>query len=206
MDGSLLNQNEKIKKTGMKHGIRLFSFDLLPGITCPNARLCMVGCFGTQGWYHKPVVKNRLLRNFEISKTKEFPDLLSQELKLRKVECLRIHSVGDFYNMGYLVKWVKIIVRNPGVRFYSYTKQVIMMKGMDSLPNLEIVFSLSGTEDDFIDLKNDRHCKVFETSRKLKRAGYVNATSDDLKVLGNQKIGIVYHGQRKWERTGFADE
>jgi hypothetical protein len=98
-----------------------------------------------------------------------------------------------------------IAERLPDKEFYAYTKMVRMVKSVELPPNFTVIFSYGGDEDHLIDQHNDRHAIVFEDVFTLLNAGYKNCSENDDDALGPEKrIGLVYHGQRNFENTGFA--
>jgi hypothetical protein len=52
-----------------------------------------------------------------------------------------------------------------------------------------------------------RHAKVFDSEESLIEAGYVNASDNDLiaPFSDNKKIGLVYHGSKKYTKTGWTE-
>jgi hypothetical protein len=213
---TLLTQNAKIAKSGKKHGVALYNFGI-PAfksstglITCPAAGSCAKGCYAQQGAYVfgnvKPVFEWRL----EVSQTDDFVVLMQAELdsatrKARKRGqrvVIRIHDSGDFYNVPYLKRWLGIVLANPEIHFYAYTKQVRLFRRMQLPANLRLIFSEGGLFDSEID-RNMFHSRVFRTHEELHAAGYADASEDDLVAgLGdNPRIGLVYHGAASKEWT-----
>lgn len=184
-------------------------------ITCPMAGECAEGCYAQMGPYAwenvNSAYKFRLMQSFKLN----FPDLLQQELNpkiktaLRKQKQLviRIHDSGDFYDLSYIKKWLKIIQANPTVKFYAYTKQVIVFKKMQEkgqIPdNFTLIFSEGGKADHMIDTTTDRHSRVFLTESDLISAGYDDASENDTVAFNSLtgKIGLIYHGYKSKEWT-----
>ncbi len=184
----MLSSNSKLKKD------KIFNFDI-PAyksntglITCPMAKDCIANCYARQGTYNFPVVKAKLERNLTISLTDDFITLMDYEIKKNKVKILRIHSSGDFYSREYIAKWMKIMELNPEVKFYAYTKS---FRWFSKLPeNFKLIQSDGGK--DAIDMKKPHAIVV-----KKKVKGYKDASESDLVAYKNDKIQLVYHGQRK---------
>lgn len=204
-----LSQNSKIKKMT---GVRTFNWGI-PAFrskdnfnTCPSAGICAKGCYAKQGTYIWSNVSQAFENRLILSKSNQFIDTINAELKRRKVERLRIHDSGDFYNVRYTSKWLDIIKNNPHIQFYAYTKMVTMFKIgcadiLSTLPNLTIIYSYGGKEDDLIDPSVDRHSRVFDNLEELLTAGYVDASKNDANALtSNPKVGLIYHGakSKKW--------
>lgn len=208
----LLTQNSKIKKMS---GPRTFNFGI-PAYrsstgfnTCPKAGACAAGCYATMGAYRFSNVAQAFEYRLQATLAADFVDVMSAEIKKRRVERLRIHDSGDFYNAEYVQKWFAIMRANPGVAFYAYTKQVLLFKKLQrsgSVPeNFTLIFSFGGTEDKKIDVKTDRHSWVFPSIEELQAAGYAAAHEDDAVALGpNPRIGLVYHGNKNLENTNWS--
>jgi len=166
--------------------------------TCPMAKLCKDFCYANKGAYVWPVVKNAYEYRFKQTKSKNFIELASNELsKIRKLEKVRIHDSGDFYNKEYLYKWLAIAQNFPSIEFYAYTKRVRLLKenSLALPPNFTVIYSLGGKEDSYIDLSIDRHSRIFSNASELKKAGYVDASHDDTIAVNklNPRIGLVIH-------------
>lgn len=198
----MLTSNSKLKKDN------IWAFSIPAGKTCPQKGICAKGCYAMQGFYVMPSVKKAQERNLKATKTVGFIGALSQEIYERKANIIRIHTSGDFYSQEYFNKWVKIAVINPHIKFYAYTKMVLMVKiTMQKLiqsrewpSNFTIIFSEGGKQDSMISENNDRHSRVFSSLKELKKAGYADVTTHDKGALGpNHKIGLVYHGAKSKE-------
>ena len=207
-----LTRNSKIRKmTGVKtFNWGIPAFKAANGFkTCPNAAACAKGCYATQGAYLFSNVAKVFEKRLALALSDSFVSTIDAEIKRRKVERLRIHDSGDFFNAAYLEKWIAIMKANPNVEFYAYSKMVSMLKTYSKsgrIPsNFTIIYSFGGTEDKLIDTTKDRHSAVFTTVRALKRAGYADAHLNDSVALGeNHRIGLVYHGTKNYENTDWS--
>lgn len=198
-----LSQNSKLKKSGIHNwGI--------PAIkTCPQAGVCKLGCYADMGAYKFSNVARVFQKRLELTKTPEFVATLDAEIKRRKVSKLRIHDSGDFYSIGYTMKWIEIMNLNPNVEFYAYTKMVSNFKQLDKLDklpnNFTLIYSYGGRQDAMIDPLKDRHSIVFESLSQLNNNGYADASKFDTVALEeNPRIGLVYHGTKKFANTEWA--
>lgn len=207
-----LVQNSKIKKMS---GEKTFNWGIpayqsTAGLkTCPNAAACAKGCYATQGAYTFSNVAKVFEQRLKLSLTPKFVQIINAEIKRRNVKRVRIHDSGDFYNVEYLEKWLKIMVANPDCQFYCYTKMVSTFKQYSNsgrIPdNFVVIYSFGGTEDKLIDRDNDRHSWVFSTVEALVKAGYADAHEDDSVALGgNPKVGLVYHGTKNYANTDWS--
>lgn len=217
---TLLTANAKIRKSGAKHGVALYNFGIPAAesrtglITCPAAGTCKKGCYAQQGAYVfgnvYPVFEWRLTQTLR----EDFPILMQCELdearrkaaKRKSKVAIRIHDSGDFYSPAYWRKWLGVILTNPDIYFYAYTKQVRMLRRIQLPENLRLIFSEGGLFDDEIDTETMFHSRVFKTREELIAAGYADASEDDL-VAGmgtNHRIGLVYHGaeSKAWDTAG----
>lgn len=182
--------------------------------TCPNADECKFGCYAKSGRYLFANVKAKLDARYKLAESEDFVTTINGEISEIKTKnpskqvYVRIHDSGDFYSPEYVAKWFAIMRDNPEIKFYAYTKMVTMFLGLESagrIPdNFHIVYSYGGTEDNLIPADKP-HAKVFESKEDLLAAGYVDCSKDDLLVYTTAKIGLVYHGNRKWENTGFIN-
>lgn len=200
--------NSKLKKDGIA------SFSLPAGKSCPMAGECLKGCYAMQGFFLMPSVKKAYSKNFELAKKPEkFWSAMSAEIRKVKPKIIRIHASGDFFNVRYFMAWVRLAQSYPSVKFYAYTKMVLMVKsikqefiqsGTPWPDNFTIIFSEGGKQDAMISPNNDRHSRVFESLDDLKSAGYADVTTHDTGAMGpNHKIGLVYHGakSKKWSTS-----
>ena len=209
---SLLSKNSKMKNSENTTYKRIFNFTL-PALqtkegfkTCPNASACAVGCYARQGAYVFSNVAKKHHANFAATLSPTFINDMLQEINKLKPDLIRIHDSGDFYNESYLQSWLTIIKITPKVKFYAYTKMISLFKKYQAnnlLPiNFTIIYSLGGKEDHLIDQNIDRHSKVFNNLTDLENQGYIDTSKDDTKALGiNNKIGLVYHGNKKYSNT-----
>ena len=199
----LLTQNTKLKSTSKIIGKRVFNFGItayksITGkIICPFADKCVEYCYAQKGAYSWSNVKPAFEKRYEITKQDNFIELMNKEIKRKKVDFLRVHDSGDFYSPSYIQKWFKIANQNPNVNFYAYTKSIPLFKGLSIPENFDIIFSEGSKVDELINVKTDRHAKIFNSVDELEKAGYINASKNDLNATkfftSNHKIGLVYH-------------
>lgn len=196
MNNKLFSVNEKLKNAS--HYTVNFGIPALK--TCPMADKCKSYCYATKGAYAWPVVKNAYERRFQATKKDNFTTRIMEELFLMpKVECIRIHDSGDFYNQTYLCKWLRIAGAFPERIFYCYTKRVKLVKQYIELGlvpiNFKPIYSIGGNEDHLIDVNKDRHSRIFNSLEELEAHGYVDASHDDSIAWKstNNKIGLVIH-------------
>ena len=197
----LTNSNSKLKKSGLKNNAKIYTFDLpayktaTGKITCPFAKDCVKFCYAQKGAYVWTPAKTKHNNNYLATKKDNFTDLIQDEInRKRKITHIRVHSAGDYYSPKYLNKWLKLAINNPNIIFYSYTKSIPLIKAVKLPSNYKIIFSEGSKVDNLIDVKSDRHARIFNNENELKKAGYINASDDDLNAIkDNKKVGLIFH-------------
>ena len=199
---NLLTQNSKMKKTSLKNNAKIFNFSI-PAyktksgkITCPFAAACVKYCYAQKGNYTRfPIVQELMEKKYEISKQNNFNSLMNEEIKKKKATHVRIHDSGDFYSVKYLQKWIQIAEFNPSIIFYAYTKSIkFFVNGLLLPDNMKIIFSEGSKTDELINAREHRHARIFKTSEELNAAGYIDASSNDLQAItDNKKVGLIFH-------------
>ena len=199
---NLLTQNSKMKKTSLKNNAKIFNFSI-PAyktksgkITCPFAAACVKYCYAQKGNYTRfPIVQELMEKKYEISKQPNFNSLMNEEIKKKKATHVRIHDSGDFYSVKYLQKWIQIAEFNPSIIFYAYTKSIkFFVNGLLLPDNMKIIFSEGSKTDELINAREHRHARIFKTSEELNAAGYIDASSNDLQAItDNKKVGLIFH-------------
>lgn len=135
-------------------GNRLLKDEILdfyiPNATCQDGicegatDLCKKYCYGNGVFRHSTDPHKKKLsteiiaiENYEITKTIEFSNEMcklieevseKRKKKNRKLKWIRIHSIGDFYDYSYFLKWIEIINRNPDINFIAYVKNYDVLK------------------------------------------------------------------------------
>ena len=193
MSNLLTNTNQKIKKTGLLNGVRLFEFNLPAISSCPFALDCIKYCYADKGSYLYKNVQDKNKYNYELTKNPlKFKDLIQKELISKRVEYVRIHSSGDFYSMKYLKTWIDIAKNNPSVIFYGYTKSVPLFQSLELPINFIFCFSTGGKMDHKIK-PGEKKAVIFKSHEDLKKAKYTDCTENDMNMITTDKIGLVYH-------------
>lgn len=165
--------------------------------TCPCALACRDVCYAKQGSYRfKNVVESRIY-NLGMTLNADFANLAIEDLRrMKKINTVRIHDSGDFYNNEYYRKWCDIANALPHLTFYAYTKTVNMDLFSDKPDNLHITQSLGGKHDDLVNLGMP-HSRIFTSEEDRVNAGYVDGNVNDVPAIqGLVKIGLVYHGNK----------
>ena len=199
---NLLTQNAKMKKTSKENNNKILNFSI-PAYktksgksTCPFAGGCQKYCYAQKGNYTRfPIVQELMEKKYLLSKQENFVDLMNQEIKNKKPTHVRIHDSGDFYSPLYLQKWIDISNHNKDVIFYAYTKSIkFFVDGLIVPTNLKIIFSEGSTRDNLINTHKHRHARIFKDITTLLSAGYIDASTNDLKAItDNKKVGLIFH-------------
>ena len=124
---------------------------IVPGICTHATPLCNKYCYGHSVFRHssdsnkKPLpVEIHAKENYEISKTSFFEKEMCSLIDVLK-ECknIRIHSIGEFYDYAYFLKWINVMKSNPNIQFTAYVKAFdILKKYKDSNETVPSNFNL----------------------------------------------------------------
>lgn len=199
----MLAQNLKIKKSKIRTAnFGIPAFRSKSGLaTCPNAGKCAASCYARRGFYNFSNVSEAYERRLAFTRSHDFVSVMAFEIERKKLRAMRWNDSGDFYSLAYLRKAFRVMRRTPDVRHYAYSKQVELIKSVKTEwpENFTVIFSLGGKQDSLINLKIDRHAKVFNDRRELILSGYVDASTDDSVAWRSKsnRIGLAYHGNRK---------
>jgi hypothetical protein len=136
--------------------------------SCPGATsVCESVCYAGKLEKVFPTVKKNLLHNWELVKDADHDTieaLLEEMIADFKADCVkkdspmlfRIHWDGDFFNDTYTFAWKHVILNNPDIQFWVYTRvksAAVMLKGID---NLSLYYSTDSENKSIgISLKND---------------------------------------------------
>lgn len=186
-----------------KSGNKVFNFGI-PAyktqsgkLTCPFAKDCVKYCYAQKGTYSWSNVQPAFENRYKLTQDDNFVTIMSEALRKKKAEYIRIHDSGDFYSKLYLGRWVEIAKLNPNVKFYFYTKSVKLVKDFTEInglaKNLYAIFSLGGKQDNLIDMDNDVHARIFNSKEELIEAGYTDCSKNDLNVFSTNKVGLIAH-------------
>lgn len=191
----------------IKHlkGRKIYSFDMLSGISCPGARECKsqvklqdgkrtvkdgrftkFRCFSASqealytGTYN--------LREGNLSLVKllvKTPKLLISSIVTAmptNAGTIRIHVAGDFINYNYFKAWCEVAKRFPDIIFYAYTKSLpYWVKARDNgiIPkNLRLTASRGGRWDHLIDTEKFREARVVFSKKEAQRLKLELDTND----------------------------
>lgn len=120
----------------------------LPAVqTCPYHTLCKDSCYARVEEERFANCRNLRQQNLALTRTPEFVNLMVNEIIAKRFSIVRIHESGDFYDLNYLAKWIKIAKSLPNVKFYGYSKCFERFPNalgvLNSLPNVNIINSIT---------------------------------------------------------------
>lgn len=145
----LTNGNSKIGKG-------VFHFSTLPGDKEYSANINGVtydvlgtcagtcsGCYGMTGNYrYQSTIDSLAIRTVIARDYLAFCKMaINAQIQAESIKTIRIHATGDFFSKAYLETWIEIVKENPGVTFWTYTKETAAESAFDPFPNANIVKS-----------------------------------------------------------------
>jgi hypothetical protein len=223
--------NTKLKKlydvpAVQKHlkGRKIYSFDMLSGISCPGARDCKsrvvirngkrqildgahttFRCFSASQEALYTGVYNLRKSNLDLVKTLvRSPKLLVSSLESAmptNAGTIRIHVSGDMINYAYFKAWCTIALNHPDIILYAYTKSLpFWIKARDAgiIPdNLRLTASRGGLYDRLIDSEGLREARVV-FSKKAARKAKLELDTNDYHAWRklDKSFGLLIHGQQ----------
>lgn len=115
-------------KIGPRIAVRCFN--LPPLETCCKpvdgqaiaSSVCRAVCYFQMICRRRPRVALRAEQNLRIAKRPDFPELLVGAIRRAKITALKIHVVGDFFEVAYIDAWSRIVELLPNVRYWTYTR------------------------------------------------------------------------------------
>lgn len=195
-DYRLSDGNSKLKADG------IWSFNLIPIVHCPMAGACKQYCYATVGQQAFRSGVLRRARAFLATLQPDFVERMVVEIERavkKGLKAVRVHDSGDFYSAEYLQSWFEIARRLPHVRFYAYTKMIVLARRLSSVTpaNFRLIQSLGGVGDSKID-RSLAHSRIFDSVEALHAAGYTDASESDAPAAfgSNPNIGLVIHGAK----------
>lgn len=191
----LKHHNRKLNCPGTKKENRIY----FTSFTCP---------FKCKGYYNEET-RNSYKKNVpqyrdEHKKLTEgtlYPDLLCEEIEKKKPVWVRFHVEGEFYSLEYAEKIRKVVSEFPNVKFFTYSKQMEIVKksGLLKLHNINIINSIM--PDGTFNFTDDM--EVLE--KWIKKGWILCPASKDKKITcnrcflcwNNNKVIFKYHGVKK---------
>jgi hypothetical protein len=168
--------------------------------TCPYAGVCKEYCYADQGRFAMQTSQRTREHNLNLINRMSWDSIcegLVEDLhRQRSLTHIRIHDSGDFFSRGYYQTWIRVAQQLPDLLFYAYTKSIPLIDWDAHPENFRVTQSVGGKRDHDIDLSRP-HAQVFVDEEDRKRAGYCDGNASDMPaILGQTRIGLVYHGTR----------
>tara|TARA_R110000796_G_scaffold164049_4_gene280991 strand:- start:2624 stop:3379 length:756 start_codon:yes stop_codon:yes gene_type:complete len=202
-------------ETGETIVIRIYTFSLPSGYSCPAANECLAKadrvtgkitdgidmefrCFSATDEARSPNARNARWHNFELLKresTATMVELIQRSLP-KAAQIVRIHVAGDFFNQRYFDAWRIVASNNPEILFYAYTKSLDYWKArIDSIPaNLNLTASVGGTHDSLIAELGLKYSKVVYHPDEADKLGLEIDHDDSHAMYGTKPFALLLHG------------
>ena len=215
--------NSKLKKMIRKLGLKLKTFTLPAGHTCPAAKDCLSRadritgkikdgpdtlwrCFAASAEATYPSLRKMVWHNFE---------LLKQALKLdskagfenaphttalinaslpKKFDIMRVHVGGDFFSKLYLQAWIDVARQNPDKIFYAYSKSLHFFLEWALPSNLVLTASRGGKYDELIDVAGWKEAVVVYSEQEAIDKGLEIDHDDTHAAFGKENFALLIHG------------
>jgi hypothetical protein len=205
-------------------GRKIYSFDLLSGISCPGAKECksqviiqdhkrkikdgpdtLFRCFSASQEALHTNVYNLRKGNLDLVKVlSRSPNLLYDALvgaQPNNTGTVRTHVAGDHISYNYFKTWCKIAENHPDIVYYCYTKSLpFWIKARDAgiIPaNFRLTASRGGLYDNLIDSEGLREARVVFSEKEAQKLNLEIDTNDvSAWKTGNTSFCLLLHGQQ----------
>lgn len=112
------HNNSKIGKeveVGAWKGMPIMTLTLEERATCPSSCLMLDSCYGNnmhwaQRFRHGPALERKLNEELEVL-----------QVAHRQGFVVRLHVLGDFYSLDYVMFWERMLTKYPALHVYGYT-------------------------------------------------------------------------------------
>jgi hypothetical protein len=221
--------NAKLKKMSKGMGLKLITFTLPAGHTCPGASDCLstsdritgkvkdgeqtkFRCFMATAEARSPSLRKLVWHNLELLQDalshrdghERAADLICQSLP-EKFDIMRVHVGGDYFSRNYFLAWCMVAERNPDKVFYSYTKSLAIVAGIPKPDNLVLTASRGGKWDNLIDEKGWKEARVVYSEEEAADLGLEIDHDDTHAAFGTKSFALLLHGtQPKGSVAGEA--
>lgn len=208
--------NKKLKKMLKELKLKLKTFTLPAGWSCPSAKDCLSRadkktgkitdgpdtvwrCFAASAEATYPSLRNMVWHNFELLKdalsdgVEACADLICASLP-DKFDIMRVHVGGDYFHRNYFLAWCLVAKRNPDKVFYSYTKSLAILGGIPKPDNLVLTASRGGKSDDLIDALGWKEARVVYSEQEAVDLGLEIDHDDTHAAFGKENFALLIHG------------
>ena len=75
-------------------------------------------------------------------------DILELPTKVKDCDVFRLHVAGDFFDSAYVYAWMRLMINNPNIQFFAYTRSwrmaemVAPLHELAELPNMTLLLSV----------------------------------------------------------------
>ena len=214
--------NAKLKKLAKKLKLKLKTFSLPAGHTCPGAKDCLskanretgkitdgpdtvFRCFAASAeavypslrkavWHNFDLIKKSLLNSwrYKLNKVEQLKKLILDSLPV--CDIVRVHVGGDYFSKEYLEAWIEVAKAKPDVIFYSYSKSLKFMAEYALPENLILTASRGGRHDDLIDLHGWKEAVVVYSEQEAIDKGLDIDHDDEHAAFGQDDFALLIHG------------
>jgi len=208
--------NAKLKKMLKELSLKLKTFTLPAGWSCPAAKDCLsradkvtgkikdgpdteFRCFAASAEATYPSLRKMVWHNFGLLKDSlvdgvdACADLICASLP-DKFDIMRVHVGGDYFSEKYLQAWIEVAKRNPEKIFYSYSKSLPFFTKFALPDNLVLTASRGGKYDDMIDLHGWKEALVVYSEQEAKERDLEIDHDDTHAAFGKENFALLIHG------------
>lgn len=209
----------RFQKGNAKLEKNILTFSLPAGHSCPFAYECQASadrhtgkitdgkfqrfrCFSASAEALYVPTRVSRWKNFDLlraQKTKEGMYNLIMESLPKKVQIVRVHVSGDFFNQDYFDAWMQVAENLKHIKFYAYTKSVnYWMARKDSIPdNFELTASMGGAGDKVVTLNNLKNARVVFTQEEAMELKLEIDHDDSHAYNKGESFALLIHGTQK---------
>ena len=208
--------NSKLKKMLKKLSLKLKTFTLPAGHSCPAANECLsradritgkikdgpntlFRCFAASAEAVYPSLRKMVWHNLGLLKDSlvdgvdACADLICASLP-DKFDIMRVHGGGDYFSEKYLQAWIEVAKRNPDKIFYSYSKSLHFFKEFALPENLVLTASRGGKHDELIDLHGWKEALVVYSEQEAIDKNLEIDHDDTHAAFGKENFALLIHG------------
>jgi hypothetical protein len=213
--------NSKLIELERETGLKVYSFSILSGHSCPYANECHSKAVKIGGRTKVTDGPQTRFRCFSASQEAQYPnvynsrkfnfDLIKQDMKYDRVVkrllfslpddagIIRVHAAGDFYSQKYFDCWLEVTKQSPQTIFYAYTKSIpFWLKRKDEIPdNFVLTASIGGKKDKLVYENGLRYAKVVFSFDEAQSLGLPVDFDDVIAALPkdkNKNFALLLHG------------